>query len=123
MTKSEERREQHWLEDINEAIDKIQGHEKFAMGKDALEQDEHYRVWVYYHMERIGECASRLRQEFDYDNKHPEIDWRGAVGMRRHLVHRYWGADKDQVWNGVEYLPKIKDKVDEILNSKDKRNQ
>ena len=68
-----------------------------------------------HHMERVGECVSRLRQEFDYDNKHPEIDWKGTQGMRRHLVHRYWGIDNDQVWRGVEYLPKIKDKINSVL--------
>lgn len=111
MTKGDDRRELHWLEDIEEAIDKIQSHEQYGKGNDAFQQDEHYRVWVFYHMERVGECVTRLRQDFDYDNKHPEIDWKGTQGMRRHLVHRYWAIDKDAVWKGVEYLPKIKDKV------------
>lgn len=118
MRTPSERKEIHWLEDIREAIEKIQGHDKFQEGKEALEEDEYYRVWVFYHIERIGECASRLRQDFDYDNKHAEIDWKGAVGMRRYLVHRYWAADKDEVWKGVQYLPKIKDKVEEIIKSK-----
>jgi uncharacterized protein with HEPN domain len=120
MTKSDPRREQQWLEDINEAIDKIQTHEKFDHGKAAFETDEHYQVWVLYHMERIGECVSRLRLDFDYDQKHPEIDWKGTQGMRRRLVHQYWNIDKDRVWEGVEYLPKIKDKVDRVLEEKER---
>ncbi len=123
MSTPGERKELHWLEDINEAIEKIQTHEQYANGKEALEQDERYRVWVFYHMERVGECASRLRQDFDYDNKHPAIDWKGTVAMRRHLVHRYWGVDKDEVWRGVEYLPKIKEKIDELLKTKERADE
>jgi len=118
MTTPDERKELHWLEDINEAIEKIQSHEQLANGRQALDNDERYRVWVFYHMERIGECASNLRRAHDYDNKHPDIDWKGAQAMRRHLVHRYWNADKDEVWKGVQYLPKIKDKIEELLKGK-----
>jgi len=119
MSKNENRRELHWLEDIGEAIEKIQTHEQYAKGKDAFDQDERYRVWVFYHMERIGECVTRLRQDFDYDHKYPEIDWSGTQAMRRHLVHRYWAIDNNAVWRGVEYLPKIKDKVDELRKEKE----
>ena len=68
------RQEIHWLEDINEAISEIQTHPSFPDGKQAFEEDKHYRIWIFYHMERVGECVSRLRQDFDYDNKYPEID-------------------------------------------------
>ena len=120
MTKSDARKELHWLQDMREAIEKIQMHEQHAKGKQALDDDEHYRVWVFYHIERIGECASRLRQQFDYDNKHPEIDWGGTVGMRRNLVHWYWSADNEKVWKGVQYLPRIKEKIDEIIKDKER---
>jgi uncharacterized protein with HEPN domain len=118
VTSPGDRKELHWLEDINEAIAKIENHDQRQRGKEALETDEHYRVWVFYHIERIGECASQLRRDLDYDNKYPEIDWKGAQAMRRHLVHRYWNADKDEVWKGVLYLPKIKEKVDELIKEK-----
>jgi uncharacterized protein with HEPN domain len=118
MTSPDERKELHWLEDINEAIDKIQSHEQHNNCREALESDERYRVWVFYHIERIGECVSRLRRDFDYDKKYPEIDWKGTQAMRRHLVHRYWAADKEEVWKGVKYLPKIREKVDELIKAK-----
>ncbi len=118
MSKHDERRELHWLEDINEAIEKIQTHDEYNKGRGAFDTDEKYRVWVFYHLERVGECVSRLRRDFDYDKKHPEIDWQGTQGMRRHLVHRYWAIDRDAVWNGVEYLPKIKEKVDNLIREK-----
>lgn len=120
MTKSSSRKELHWLEDMLEAIEKIETHERHKDGKDALDQDEHFRVWVLYHLERIGECASRLRQDFDYDDVHPDIDWKGAVGMRRYLVHRYWTIDRDEVWKGILYLPKIRVKLETLIDEKKK---
>ncbi len=74
----EERKELHWLNDMREAIRKIEEHPRFDEGQEAFETDEYYRVWVLFHIERIGECASRLRREHGYDAKHPEIDWQGA---------------------------------------------
>ena len=114
----DERKELHWLKDMREAIRKIEEHPKFAEGQKAFEVDEHYRVWVLFHVERIGECASRLRREHGYDAKHPEIDWQGAQAMRRIIVHTYWDTDYAKVWQGVDYLPKIKEKLDELLKAK-----
>src|ERR1700722_13355503 len=118
MSKADARKELHWLQDMRLAIEKIQTHPLYTRGIEGLDTDEHFRVWVFYHIERIGECASRLRQQFDYDNKYPEIDWPGAVGMRRHLVHWYWNTDNSKVWQGVEYLPKIKEKLDQLIDEK-----
>jgi uncharacterized protein with HEPN domain len=119
VSEAELRKELHWLRDLNEAIDKILSHPQFKDGKDAFEKDEYYRVWILYHMERIGECASRLRREHDYDNKFPSVDWAGAVGMRRRLVHSYWDTDLEKVWQGVEYLPKFKELVEAVLKAKE----
>ncbi len=115
----EERKELHWLKDLHEAIRKIEEHPRFAEGRVAFEADEHFRVWVLFHMERIGECASRLRREHGYDAQYPEINWQGTQAMRRILVHSYWNTDYGKVWQGVEYLPKIKEKIDELLKAKD----
>jgi uncharacterized protein with HEPN domain len=114
----EERKELHWLSDMREAIGKIEKHPKFVEGQKAFEADEYFRVWVLFHIERIGECASRLRREHGYDAKHPEIDWQGAQGMRRILVHSYWNTDYGKVWQGVEYLSKNGGKLDELLRLK-----
>jgi uncharacterized protein with HEPN domain len=118
MSETDDRKEVHWLKDMREAVEKIQTHPRFADGKHAFDMDEYYRVWVLFHMERIGECASNLRRDHDYDNKHPDIDWKGTQGMRRKIVHQYWVTDYEKVWNGVQYLPKIKEKVDELLKEK-----
>lgn len=117
MTPSE-RKEKLWLRDMLEAIEKIQSHPKFVEGASAFESDEHFRVWVLYHMERIGECASRLRREHDFDTRYPAVDWQGAQGLRRKIVHTYWDTDFGKVWAGVEYLDTMKKLLSEILDEK-----
>lgn len=115
----EERKEMHWLRDMHAAIEKIQHHPKFADGKEAFDNDEFFRVWVLFHMERIGECASSLRRNHYYDAKYPDVDWSGTQAMRRKIVHTYWETDYAKVWQGVEYLPKIKEELERILEQYD----
>jgi uncharacterized protein with HEPN domain len=82
MTDANRCRERQWLSDILEAIEKIQSHPQFSEGQEAFKKDEHFRVWVFYFIERIGECASNLRRDFGYDTKHPEVAWQDAQAMR-----------------------------------------
>ena len=112
---SPDRKERFWLHDMRQAIRKIEEHPRFAEGETAFDEDEHFRVWVLYHMERIGECASRLRREHNFDARHPDIDWQGTQAMRRKIVHTYWDTDYEKVWEGVQYLQIIKAKLDELL--------
>lgn len=119
MTDTDDRKELYRLRDMLEAIEKIQTHPQFDKGRESFDADEHYRVWVLYHMERLGECASVLRRNYNYDQKHPEIQWASTQGMRRILVHTYWHADMDLIWKGVEYLPQMKKKLEELLKAKE----
>jgi uncharacterized protein with HEPN domain len=119
VSRAEQRREVQWLEDIHEAIGKIHGHPAFKDGRLAFDHDEHYRVWVFYHIERIGECVSQLRKHFNYDDLHPDVDWKGIVGTRRHLVHWYWGVDNGMIWRSVsnDFGP-LNDKIERLLHQK-----
>ena len=119
MNDKNSRKEWHWLNDMREAIEDIHGHPRFSEGRAAFDSDKYYREWLYFKIERLGECASRLRHDFAYEQKHPEIQWRGTTLMRRRIAHEYWRIDPDLVWAGVEYLPKIKDKIDELLKIKE----
>jgi len=44
---SSNRKELHWLEDLKEAIEKIESHPKYEEGLQALENDEYFRVWFF----------------------------------------------------------------------------
>ncbi|NOX63794.1 MAG: DUF86 domain-containing protein [Chloroflexi bacterium] len=102
------------LRDMLDAIEKIESH----VGEDrtAFEEDELLQVWVIYHLQIIGEAASRLSDEVW--ERHPEIPWKQIVGMRHILVHHYFGIDLELVWQVVENdLPDLKLKIKRILMS------
>jgi uncharacterized protein with HEPN domain len=86
------------LLDILEAIDKIMQHPSANI--DDFAEDEKEQVWVIYHLQIIGEAASRLSQEFR--SGHPEIPWEQMIGMRHVLVHGYFQVDLDVVWSVLE---------------------
>jgi hypothetical protein len=44
MNQSDEKKERFWLQDIKEAIEKIESHPRFREGKDAFMSDEYFRV-------------------------------------------------------------------------------
>lgn len=48
----------------------------------------------------IGEAANSVSEEFK--QAHPEIPWRGMVGMRNRLVHHYFRVATDKVWEVVQ---------------------
>ncbi len=119
MTKKAERNELHRLYDMQEAIAKIQTQPEYAQGRESFDNDERYQVWVIHHIERIGECSSVLRKDYDYDKKHPELELDKAQGMRRRLVHKYWETDLELIWKAVLYLPDLKEKLDKIVKEKE----
>jgi uncharacterized protein with HEPN domain len=100
------------LQDILEAIEKI---ERYAdRGRQAFDGDETFQVWVVYHLQILGEAASKLSPAIRA--QYPELPWTQIIGMRNVLVHDYFGIDLDIVWAVVERdLPQLKPRVAAIL--------
>lgn len=99
--------------DMLEAIDKIALHT--GGGRDEFESTEILQVWAVYHLQVIGEAASRLSSELL--EKHPEVPWSRMVAMRNIIVHDYLSVDMDIVWRAVERdLPQLKKQLQSILN-------
>lgn len=98
------REDQERLSDILEAIERI---EKYATkGKYEFEREELIQNWMIYHLQVIGEAASRLSDEFR--KQHPAIPWSKIIGMRNILVHHYFEIDTAIVWAAVEHdLPAL----------------
>lgn len=48
-------------------------------------------------IEIIGEAASRVSEA--ERERHPEIPWRGIIGMRNRLVHGYAAVDHEVIWD------------------------
>jgi uncharacterized protein with HEPN domain len=47
-------------------------------------------------LEIIGEAARRITPE--YQQAHPDIPWRGIIGLRNILTHEYGEVKLDRVW-------------------------
>ena len=92
------RSDQERLEDILEAIEKIERY--IPRGIQAFEADEMLQVWVVRHLHIIGEAASRVTLETQ--NRFPGIPWGKMIGMRHVLVHGYFEIDLDIVWSVIE---------------------
>lgn len=100
------------LRDILDAIARI---ERYASrGREAFQEDELIQVWIFHHIQIIGEAAANLGRTFH--EAHPEVPWPQIVAMRNVLVHEYFGVDLEEVWKTVERdLPVFKGAVEQLL--------
>ena len=71
--------------------DFTKGHDKIEFGTDLLLQSA-----VLHQLLVLGEAVRRLTAEFRA--AHPEVDWRGYVGLRNLLIHKYDEIDLDEIW-------------------------
>ena len=101
------------LLDMLEAIEKINAR---TMGdKGLFERDEVIQVWALYHIQLIGEAASRLSESLR--NNNPHVPWPDIVAMRNVIVHHYFGIDLDQIWDAItDDLPALKAWITEMLD-------
>lgn len=77
--------------------------------------DERVQWAVFSQFVILGEAASRLPAEFC--EKHPEVPWSAAVGMRHRLVHGYDRVDWTRVWRTVNFdLPPLLKQLEEIVS-------
>jgi uncharacterized protein with HEPN domain len=59
------------------------------------------QVWCLHHVVVIGEAAARVSEATRAG--HPEVPWRGVIGMRNAVVHGYFQVDWDELWNVVSH--------------------
>jgi len=98
--------------DILEAIERIEHYT--PRGRTAFVGDELLQTWAIYHIQIIGEAASRLSDSIK--TAHPEIPWAEIVAMRHILVHDYFRVDPEEVWATVDRdLPELRKHIETIL--------
>ncbi|MBM4438367.1 MAG: DUF86 domain-containing protein [Actinobacteria bacterium] len=85
------------LHHILDAIERIGRYA--ARGEGAFRTDELIQNWFLRHLQVIGEAAGKLSQA--WRSGHPEVPWVTVVGMRKVLMHEYFGIDLDVVWKAV----------------------
>jgi len=116
-----ERRELDRLVDIQEAIENIQGHPRYSEGQKAWDEDKYFRGYCERQLGIVGEAATSLTRDFDYEKKHPEVAWRQIKGLRNILVHMYWGSDPELLWSVIDKsVPELKEKIDKWVEEKAK---
>lgn len=77
-------------------------------------QDEKSQYACVRCIEIIGEASKNLSELLK--NSHPEVDWKGAMGMRDRLAHDYDGTDFRIVWDTVvNELPNFALKIEAII--------
>lgn len=108
------RRDRDRLEDILEAIERIQRY--VDKGRKAFNGDELVQTWILHHIQIIGEASRSLSE--DIRTRHSNVPWAQIIGMRNILVHDYFGIDLEEVWlTAARNIPQLRRKIEEILET------
>lgn len=77
-----------------------------GLTEEAFRASELHQYALVKLIENIGEAARAISDETK--NAHPEVPWPAIIGMRNHLVHRYFQIDLVRVWEVVQvHLPPL----------------
>ena len=97
------------IDNSNKAINFVEG-----ISREDFDRDEKLRLALTHLLQIIGEAARRIAPEFR--NRHPQIPWKGIVGMRSKVVHDYLNVDEDIVWATIKYdLPSLIIELEKLL--------
>ena len=104
-----------YIEDINDAISKIEIFTKGMDYQDFVEDDKTIYAIVRA-LEIIGEAAKKIPP--DIKNSYPQIPWKDVVGMRDKLIHEYFGVNTKVLWNTIKQdIPSLKPLVQTFLST------
>ena len=74
--------------------------------KDAFDADDLLQSGIAYEIQKIGEAAYHVTEEFKVQTQH--IPWHKITGMRHRLVHDYFDIDAEVVWEvAINRLPEL----------------
>ncbi len=93
---SEKRRDLDFLDDIKEAIERVDAYIK-GFTFDEFLKDRKTQDAVIRNFEIMGEAAKKISSPFK--SKFPEIPWKKIAGLRDKFIHFYFGIDYGIVWN------------------------
>jgi uncharacterized protein with HEPN domain len=83
------------IEDILESIEKIERY-SFGLSFEEFRADDKTFDAVARNFGIIGEAARHVPAEIA--DRHPDIPWSHMRGMRNIVVHEYFGADAEIMW-------------------------
>lgn len=94
------------LQHVIDCIEKIEIITRNLAYRDYLE-DWIKQDAIFRNIEIIGEAIANVDDVLK--QKHPDVPWVQAKGMRNFLIHEYFNVDHDAVWNTYhDHLPKLK---------------
>ena len=105
------------LQDIQDACTRIGqyvdgvSYEDFTgntMMKEAVERN----------IEIIGEACNKIPT--DFLDKHTEVEWHKAIGMRNRLIHGYFSVDIPLLWNtATAVIPEFKKQISKLIEQQE----
>jgi uncharacterized protein with HEPN domain len=83
-------------------------------GRDIFMHSTLIQDAVLRNLQTLGQSAGRLSEALRA--AHPEVNWRGIIGLRNILVHDYLGINLIRIWEIVEHdVPELRQKVEELM--------
>ena len=99
--------------DMTQAIREIQHFTTNFTEESYLETLWLQRV-VERNFEILGEACRRVSVEFQ--QTHPEVDWRNTVALRNIIAHRYEQVDHELIWDIIQnVLPSLLGVLEDFL--------
>lgn len=98
---------------IRDATEKILKYADDITFDEFAKKDKYYDA-ILMQIVVIGESVNNLSNSFK--EKHNDLPWYEAVGLRNRIAHGYNDIKPDVVWQTIkEDLPELKNKIEEIL--------
>jgi uncharacterized protein with HEPN domain len=110
------RRDKDFLNDIQEAMERISFYIKGLTYPEFLE-DKKTQDAVVRNFEIIGEASKNIASIFK--SEHPDVPWKKLAGLRDKLIHFYFGIDFKIVWNiARKEIPALRRQIKLIIKDK-----
>jgi uncharacterized protein with HEPN domain len=108
-------KDQHCLESILEAIDRIIEYTSGTKSADDFNNDYKNFDATMMNFVVIGEMVDKLSDEFK--KEHSKIDWIKIKGFRNLVAHDYFGIDAEEVWQIIKNkIPALKSDINILVD-------
>ena len=109
------RRDRDYLEDIYEAIQKVQEYTKEQSWEQFCADDKTQDA-VIRNLEVLGEAAKRISPQFR--KRFSQIPWTEMAGTRDRLIHHYFGINRETVWQIIQHeLPALLNLIKSLIDT------
>lgn len=107
-------KDQHCLESIVEALDRIIEYTTGFNSADDFNNDYRNFDATMMNFVVIGEMVEKISEEFK--KNHSQIEWIKIKGFRNIVAHDYFGIDAEEVWQIIEdKIPQLKADIQSLL--------